>query len=435
MFAAAKAAAKKAAEKVKEEAKEAAKKAVEDAKKEALTAAKEAVEEAKDSAKDAVKGAVDEAKAKAEGAVKEGLDSAKAKAEGAVKEGLDSAKAKAEGIVEDAAGKVTNVATKNTTRKKNNNSTNTTRNTKSVKPTNTPKSEEAKPEIKEEVKDEIKEEVKDEVKEVKEEVKEEIKEEVKAEVKPTSSPTISSSELSLPFENFDRYNDIWKMCRETTTKFKTLAEQNKGSDLSVIEDTANAGKYILKSPTTNLLEGLTNLEVMKQLNLFRYRDLLITTKEKNFGNPKEFFNEVEANREYHSRVCIALCTMDTSAFKSEEMKTVKVSNLDILDQAAFKQNKTGKPFSPYELTFLVNSMMVLLAQWEIDAEWLGKTLYKDAYINAIISDENLASHLRLLSRYINQDKEAAFKKYPESLLMNYSYFYPFLLYPTGEEPK
>ena len=225
------------------------------------------------------------------------------------------------------------------------------------------------------------------------------------------------------------------MCRETTTKFKTLAEQNKGSDLSVIEDTANAGKYILKSPTTNLLEGLTNLEVMKQLNLFRYRDLLITTKEKNFGNPKEFFNEVEANREYHSRVCIALCTMDTSAFKSEEMKTVKVSNLDILDQAAFKQNKTGKPFSPYELTFLVNSMMVLLAQWEIDAEWLGKTLYKDAYINAIISDENLASHLRLLSRYINQDKEAAFKKYPESLLMNYSYFYPFLLYPTGEEPK
>ena len=419
MFAAAKAAAKKAAEKVKEEAKEAAKKAVEDAKKEALTAAKEAVEEAKDSAKDAVKGAVDEAKAKAEGAVKEGLD---------------SAKAKAEGIVEDAAGKVTNVATKNTTRKKNNNSTNTTRNTKSVKPTNTPKSEEAKPEIKEEVKDEVKDEIK-EVKEDKEEVKAEVKEEIKAEVKPTSSPTISSSELSLPFENFDRYNDIWKMCRETTTKFKTLAEQNKGSDLSVIEDTANAGKYILKSPTTNLLEGLTNLEVMKQLNLFRYRDLLITTKEKNFGNPKEFFNEVEANREYHSRVCIALCTMDTSAFKSEEMKTVKVSNLDILDQAAFKQNKTGKPFSPYELTFLVNSMMVLLAQWEIDAEWLGKTLYKDAYINAIISDENLASHLRLLSRYINQDKEAAFKKYPESLLMNYSYFYPFLLYPTGEEPK
>jgi len=435
MFAAAKAAAKKAAEKIKEDAKAAAKQAVDDAKKEALTAAKEAVEEAKDSAKDAVKQGIESAKDSAKDAVKEGIESAKDSVKDSV--GLSDKVTEVPKITE--GPKVTEApknseAPKNTTRKKNNNSTNTTRNTKSVnaKPVNA-KSEDPKP-VNAKPEDPKPEDSKPEDSKPEDSKPEDSKSE---DPKPVNAKpmSISSSELSLPFENFDRYNDIWKMCRETTTKFKTIAEQNKGSDLSIVEDEANAGKYILKSPTSTLLEGLTNLEIMKQLNLFRYRDLLITTKEKNFGNPKDFFNEVEANREYHSRACIALCTMDTSAFKSDEMKTVKVSNLDILDQAVFNQNKTGKPFSPYELTFLVNSMMVLLAQWEIDAEWLGKTLYKDAYINAIISDENLASHLRLLSRYINQDKEAAFKKYPEALLMNYSYFYPFILYPTGEEPK
>ena len=40
----------------------------------------------------------------------------------------------------------------------------------------------------------------------------------------------------------------------------------------------------------------------------------------------------------------------------------------------------------------------------------------------------------LLSKYVENAKETVMKKYPESLLMNYAYFYPLILTPTGDEP-
>ena len=224
------------------------------------------------------------------------------------------------------------------------------------------------------------------------------------------------------------------MCKLELSKFKPLAEQNKGSDLLVVEDPESPGKCTLKSPTADLLKVLTPLDVLKQLNLFRYRDLLETTKTKEFSNTLDFFHEIEANREYCARACLTLCCLEEPDVKMEDVKDLKVSNLDIMDRKVFEKNKSGKPFSPYELTFLVNPLMVTLAQWEVDADWLGTKLYQEKYTNAILSDENFPAHLRLLSRYLNGAKESVMKKYPESFLMNYAHFYPLVLYPSGDEP-
>ena len=245
---------------------------------------------------------------------------------------------------------------------------------------------------------------------------------------------LTSSELTIPFDNFDRYNTVWKMCKMELSKFKPIADQNKGSDLSVVEDPESPGKFTLKSPTADVLKVLSPLEVLKQLNLFRYRDLLEATKTKEFSNTLDFFHEVEANREYHSRACLALCCLEEGDVTVDDVKDLKVSNLEVMDRKVFEQNKSGKPFSPYELTFLVNPLMVTLAQWEVDAEWLGSVLYQEKYTNAILTDKNFPAHLILLSKYVENAKETVMKKYPESLLMNYAYFYPLILTPTGDEP-
>ena len=224
------------------------------------------------------------------------------------------------------------------------------------------------------------------------------------------------------------------MCKMELSKFKPIADQNKGSDLSVVEDTESPGKFTLKSPTADVLKVLSPLEVLKQLNLFRYRDLLEATKTKEFSNNLDFFHEVEANREYHARACLALCCLEEGDVTVDDVKDLKVSNLEVMDRKVFEKNKSGKPFSPYELTFLVNPLMVTLAQWEVDAEWLGAELYQEKYTNAILTDKNFPAHLILLSKYVENAKETVMKKYPESLLMNYAYFYPLILTPTGDEP-
>ena len=225
------------------------------------------------------------------------------------------------------------------------------------------------------------------------------------------------------------------MCKMELSKFKGIADQNKGSDLSVVEDTESPGKFTLKSPTADLLKVLSPLEVLKQLNLFRYRDLLETTKTKEFSNTLDFFHEIEANREYHARACLALCCLEEPDVTVDDVKDLKVSNLEVMDRKVYEKNKSGKPFSSYELTFLVNPLMVSLAQWEVDAEWLGAALYQEKYTNAILTDKNFPAHLILLSKYVENAKETVMKKYPESLLMNYAYFYPLILTPTGDEPK
>ena len=168
------------------------------------------------------------------------------------------------------------------------------------------------------------------------------------------------------------------------------------------------------------------------LILFRYRDLLEQTSTINFDNISDFFNEIEANREYHARACIALCSINPTKIKSEMLLDLNVNNLDVLDRLLFTENTKN----PYETSFLVCQLMVKLAVWE--NEWLEKRLLKDEYMTAIMDKAvniNLPSHLRVLSRYAGvQDVETARAMYPQSVLMNYSMFYPFNLYPTGKPP-
>jgi len=441
MFAAAKAAAAKAAEAAKKEAKKAATELAEDAKKEA----KQALQDVKDEAKQAVQNSVDSAKNAAKQAVKDKIDAGKA----AVEEKIKSA----EEAVKNAV--VVNINTgppKNTTRKKNSNgNANTTRNTKSVNAKSNAPANSTKPNAA----------TKPNAPATKPNTPAantapapaantapapaantapapaaNTAPAPAANTAPATAPPVATStaELTIPFDNFDRYNNVWKMCKMELAKFKPIAQQNKGSDLTVVEDTEAPGKFSLKSPTADLLKTLSPLEVFKQLNLFRYRDLMEATKDKIFPNVVDFFHEVEANREYHARACIALCCLEEPDVKPDDVKDLKVSNLDVLDRKVYEANKSGKPFTAYELTFLVNPLMVALAQWEVDADFLGSTLYQDKYLTAIMSDENLPAHLRLLSRFLDGHKENAMKKYPESVLMNYAYFYPLVLYPTGNEP-
>jgi len=442
MFAAAKAAAKKAAEAAKEEAKKAAKELAEDAKKEA----KQALQDVKDDAKQAVQNSVDSAKDAAKQAVKDKIDAGKA----AVEEKIKSA----EEAVKNAV--VVNINTgpsKNTTRKKNSNgNANTTRNTKSVnaakpnaaatKPNaaatkpNTPAANTAPAPAANTALASAANTAPAPAANTAPAPAANTAPAPAANTAPATAAPVATStaELTIPFDNFDRYNNVWKMCKMELAKFKPIAQQNKGSDLTVVEDTEAPGKFSLKSPTADLLKTLSPLEVFKQLNLFRYRDLMEATKAKEFPNVVDFFHEVEANREYHARACIALCCLEEPDVKPDDVKDLKVSNLDVLDRKVYEANKSGKPFTAYELTFLVNPLMVALAQWEVDADFLGSTLYQDKYLTAIMSDENLPAHLRLLSRFLDGHKENAMKKYPESVLMNYAYFYPLVLYPTGNEP-
>jgi hypothetical protein len=81
-------------------------------------------------------------------------------------------------------------------------------------------------------------------------------------------------------------------------------------------------------------------------------------------------------------------------------------------------------------------MMIKMAEWE--KGWLGTKLFKDEYMVAVVTaaqNKDLPSHLRLLANGVNNVKDQAMNAYPQSVLMNYSMFYPFVLYPTGLPPN
>jgi hypothetical protein len=115
---------------------------------------------------------------------------------------------------------------------------------------------------------------------------------------------------------------------------------------------------------------------------------------------------------------------------------LKVSDMDAIDRVLFEENNKGVPFAPYEKAFLVTHMMIKMAEWE--KAWLGANLFKDQYMVAVVTaaqNKDLPSHLRLLANGVNNVKEQAMNAYPQSFLMNYSMFYPFVLYPTGLPPN
>ena len=236
--------------------------------------------------------------------------------------------------------------------------------------------------------------------------------------------------FTMPFDNIARYTDVWDSCKKVLNLFKNHRDI-KGTNLTV-KDSADVGKFALlnNGATISDMSSLSATDVAQLMNFFRYKDLVEQTSKKTFINVLDFFNELEANREYHARACIVLCSADSS--KLLDITNLKVSDLDPLDRIVYGMNKVSV-FTPYELTFVLNHCMVFLAEWE--KEWLGATLYKKEYLEVLQNPDlakELPSHLRLLGRIAGKK---ASEMYPQSLLMNYSMFYPITLYPTGRAPQ
>lgn len=242
------------------------------------------------------------------------------------------------------------------------------------------------------------------------------------------TPEVKNEVFTLPLNSVDRYMDVWTMCKSIFSRFRQHGETLKGASLSVKEDTENEGKYALYKMDSVIVNGLSTNEVSQLMMLFRYRDLLEGIQPD--ISALEFFNEIEANREYHARACIVLCSLDSEKIKPEMVKEFNVLTLDSLDTIVYTGN-LNNPFSTYEQLFLVNHMMVMMAEWE--NTWSNPVL-KDQYLNAIVQSEtSIPSHLRLLGRIVSEIT-AARKMYPQCLLMNYSMFYPFILHPSGKPP-
>jgi hypothetical protein len=240
---------------------------------------------------------------------------------------------------------------------------------------------------------------------------------------PIAAPV--KTKISMPLDSSKRYEEIWKMCENIVKQLKDSKDPN---DPIIILKEGSTYKV-----SSNPELKLNKLALVQYLNIMRYNKILrnLVSKEPP-PNAVDFFNELESNREYHARACITLCSIDDSKIKEDTLKDINISDLDEIDRIVFEENNTSKAFGPYELTFLVTPLMVVLAQYELDGP-LEKKTYFDAIVN-VEESKTLPSHLRILSRIPSLTKEKAKELYPQSLLMNYSMFYPFVLYPTGEAP-
>ena len=209
-----------------------------------------------------------------------------------------------------------------------------------------------------------------------------------------------------------------------------------GIGFSIIDSAANAGKYSIIKPDKSLIkDDLDEVQACSLILMARYRAILETSTKKTFHMPQDFFHEVESNREYHARELLALHLLDDGEMFISKVKPhiygFTVGNLEALDKILFHENKISK-LTTYEKPWLVVSLMVHFANWEIKT--FESRLFKEDYIAAIAAP-NMPSHIRLLSRVVENKKELVLENYPSSLLMNYSNFYPTDLYHTGTPPE
>jgi hypothetical protein len=112
---------------------------------------------------------------------------------------------------------------------------------------------------------------------------------------------------------------------------------------------------------------------------------------------------------------------------------LSTEKLEELDKIIYYMNRDSK-LDSYEKIWIVNALLISMARWEIDT--FKTDLYKEDYISRLVGEDvsELPSHLRILSRVIEKDKDKVLEMYPKSVLMNYSHFYPTHLYHTGREP-
>jgi len=233
-----------------------------------------------------------------------------------------------------------------------------------------------------------------------------------------------------PFDNNDYFSDIWRSCHAMIRKFKLL----QTLDLGIVDSVQNTGKYsIVKADGAILLDDLSEQEVACVLLLARYRAILETLKKKVL-EPFDFFNELESNREYHVRQLITLVSSskeEVNEVLKPDVKRLLIGNLEDLDLLVYKLNE-GSEIGIYEQVWLVNGLLVEFATWEVST--YGSTLFKEDYVTATVQNTSMPSHIRIMSTILEKKKERVLETYPQSMLMNYSYFYPIDLYHTGKKP-
>lgn len=240
-----------------------------------------------------------------------------------------------------------------------------------------------------------------------------------------------SSKVEPSFDIFDpsnihTYTDLWTKCHKFLRSLSELSQ----SGLSVSESKDNVDKYSIVNPQGLVKDDLTKKQIASLMLLARYRSLIVNLMKKE-EPVHEFFNELENYREYHARQLLTLCSTEDDI--ALEVKRFNITNLDDLDKTIYYMNRDSK-LDPYEKTWIVNALMISMARWEIQE--FNKDLYKEDYLSGIVGEDvsQLPSHLRILSRVIEKDKDKVLEMYPKSVLMNYSHFYPTHLYHTGREP-
>jgi hypothetical protein len=227
--------------------------------------------------------------------------------------------------------------------------------------------------------------------------------------------------------NIHTYTDLWTK----SSKFLRALPELSHVGLSVSESKDNVDKYSIVGPQGIVKDDLNEKQVAALMLLARYRSLIVNLTKKNEETVHDFFNELESYREYHARQLLALCSSEEDL--NLEVKRLTIAKLDELDKSIYYMNRDSN-LDAYEKVWVVNALMISMARWEIQ-EFKGD-LYKENYISGIVGEDvsQLPSHLRILSRVIEKEKDKVLEIYPKSVLMNYSHFYPTHLYHTGREP-
>jgi hypothetical protein len=243
---------------------------------------------------------------------------------------------------------------------------------------------------------------------------------------PAIKSTIEPSFDIFDPSNVHTYTDLWTKCNKFLRSLPELSQ----TGLSVNESKDNQGKYSIHSPQGLVKDDLNEKQVASLMLLARYRNLIVNLMKKN-ELVHDFFNELENYREYHARQLLALCSTDDEL--TLEVRRFSIDKLDELDKTIYYMNRDSR-LDSYEKTWLINGLMISMARWEIQE--FKNELYKEDYLSGIVGEDvsQLPSHLRILSRVIEKDKDKVLDMYPKSVLMNYSHFYPTHLYHTGREP-
>ena len=229
---------------------------------------------------------------------------------------------------------------------------------------------------------------------------------------------------SIPFLKLEDYVLLWDTSYDL---FKEFCIPGKLYSLSQIELKNKGDTFDINviGKDTNIFEKKSIKETAALLMLFRYRDTVEKISKQENLDTKDFFNELEANREYHARALMILSVYG----KDIAVENIKTNDLKSLEQLALTINKETN--SPYTLLFIVNQLMIVMAFWEID--WLSDQLFKKKYLDDIFAGKELQSHLNFLSSFKTDSVENFNNSYPYTVLMNYSMFFPFILHPSGED--